>query len=60
MAKNNIAIPAAIIAWPMLPGNLDWVALPPGSIRLAPLAGNHIGHPHPGAGEGAGLVERPP
>lgn len=26
MAKNNIAIPAAIIAWPMLPGNLDWVA----------------------------------
>ncbi|CKT22428.1 Uncharacterised protein [Mycobacterium tuberculosis] len=26
-------------------------------IRLAPLAGNHIGHPHPGAGEGAGLVE---
>lgn len=26
-------------------------------VRLAPLAGNHIGHPHPGAGEGAGLVE---
>lgn len=26
-------------------------------IRLAPLAGNHIGHPHPGAGEGAGLVD---